>query len=111
MEALGINLGFLLFQIFNFTFVLILLYAFAYRPIINMLEKRKKTIAQAVEDARIAAEARESAETDARTILTRAQSEAAAKVREATERAEAASRDVTAQAAAEGCPGARAHAG
>ena len=101
MAALGINLGFLLFQILNFTIVLILLYAWAYKPMVNMLEKRKQRIAQAVEDARIAAEARDNAEAEARTILSKAQSEAAAKVREATERAEVASREVTAQAEAE----------
>ena len=101
MEALGINLGFLLFQIFNFTIVLILLYAWAYRPIIDMLEKRRNDIAKAVEDNRIAAEARENAEAEARTVLAKAQAEAATKVREATERAESASRDVTARAEAE----------
>ena len=101
MEALGINSGFLLFQIFNFTIVLILLYAWAYKPIVNMLEKRKQRIAQAVEDARVAAEARANAEAEAKTVLAKAQAEAAVKVREATERAESASRDVTAAAEAE----------
>lgn len=101
MEALGINLGFLLFQILNFTIVLILLYAWAYKPMVNMLEKRKQRIAQAEEDGRVAAEARANAEAEAKTVLAKAQAEAAVKVREATERAESASRDVTAAAEAE----------
>jgi F-type H+-transporting ATPase subunit b len=101
MAALGINLGFLLFQVFNFVIVLVLLYAWAYKPIVNGLENRKKKIAQSLEDARIAAEARANAEADAREILAKAQAEAADKVREATLRAETASQDVTAQAEAE----------
>ena len=88
MEALGINLGFLIFQILNFTIVMILLYAWAYKPIVNGLKKRQETIAQGLEDARIAAEARSNAEEEARVILTEAQSEASQKVREASERAE-----------------------
>ncbi len=100
MAALGINLGFFLFQVFNFGIVLVLLYAWAYKPIINMLENRKKKIAQGIEDARVAAEARANAEKDAREIVAKAQSEASQKVREATERAEGAARDVMAQAEA-----------
>ncbi len=101
MEKLGINLGFFLFQVFNFTVVAILLYAWAYRPILRMLENRKNKIAQSLEDARIAAEARENAEKEAAKIKAEAQTEAGKIVREATERAEAAGRDVKAAADAE----------
>lgn len=101
MEALGINLGFFLFQIFNFAILVILLYAWAYRPIINMLENRKKKIAQSLEDARVAAEARANAEKEAHEILAKAQAEATQKVREASERAEAAAREIKLQAEAE----------
>jgi F-type H+-transporting ATPase subunit b len=98
MAALGINLGYLIFQILNFTVVLILLYAWAYKPIVNMLENRRRKIAQSMEDARVAAEARDNAERDAREIIAKAQAEALQKVREATERAEAAAREVQVQA-------------
>ena len=98
MEALGINLGFFIFQVLNFTIVLILLYAWAYKPIVNMLKKREETIAKSLEDARVAAEARENAEEEARQVLAKAQADAAEKVREATARAEQAARDVQAQA-------------
>ncbi len=101
MAALGINLGFFLFQVFNFTIVVILLYAWAYRPIINALENRRRKIAQGLEDARIAAEARANAEKDAREIIAKAQAEANQVVREATERAEVAAREVLARAEAE----------
>jgi len=98
MEALGINLGFLIFQILNFTIVMVLLYAWAYKPIVNGLKKRQETIAQGLEDARIAAEARSNAEEEARAILAESQSEASQKVREASERAEEAAKDIMAQA-------------
>ena len=101
MAALGINLGFFLFQVFNFVIVLVILNMMAYKPIVNALENRKKKIAQSLEDARIAAEARANAEADAREILAKAQAEAAEKVREATQRAETAALDVTAQAEAD----------
>lgn len=97
MAALGINLGFFIFQVLNFTIVLVLLYAWAYKPILQALENRQKKIAQGIEDARIAAEARANAEKDAREIIAKAQAEANQKVREATERAEAAAREVMAQ--------------
>jgi F-type H+-transporting ATPase subunit b len=101
MGALGLNLGFLLFQIFNFLIVMVLLYAWAYRPIINMLKKRQETIAKGIEDAQVAAEARLHAEEEARQIIAKAQAEAVEKVREATERAEAAGKEVRLQAEAE----------
>jgi F-type H+-transporting ATPase subunit b len=101
MEALGVSLGFLLFQIFNFTIVAVLLYAWAYRPIINMLEARKNKIAQGLEDARVAAEARANAEQEAAKIVSEAQGKSNQVVREATERAELATRDVRAAAEAE----------
>jgi F-type H+-transporting ATPase subunit b len=97
MEALGINLGFFLFQVFNFSILAVLLYAFAYKPLVNMLEQRKTKIAQGLEDAQVAAEARANAEKEAEKVLTEAQAEASQIVREATERAESAGREVRAE--------------
>jgi len=101
MDRLGINLGFLLFQIFNFTIIALVLYAAAYKPIVNMLEERKKKIAQGHEDAQVAAEARANAEQEAQKILADAQTKASEVVREATERAEAAGKEVVAEYEAE----------
>jgi F-type H+-transporting ATPase subunit b len=98
MAALGINLGYFLFQVFNFCIVLVLLYAWAYKPILKMLENRKQKIAQGLEDARIASEARANAEEEARQIIAKAQAEANQKVREATDRADLAAREVLAKA-------------
>jgi F-type H+-transporting ATPase subunit b len=101
MAKLGVNLGYLIFQILNFTIVCILLYAWAYKPILNMLEKRKNKIAQGLEDARIASEARANAEQEAAKILAEAQNKASQVVHESTERAEAAALEIRATAVAE----------
>jgi F-type H+-transporting ATPase subunit b len=101
MAKLGVNLGYLIFQILNFTIVCILLYAWAYKPILNMLDKRKNKIAQGLEDARIASEARANAEQEAAKILAEAQNKASQVVHESTERAEAAALEIHATAVAE----------
>jgi F-type H+-transporting ATPase subunit b len=101
MEKLGISIGYLLFQIFNFTILALLLYAWAYKPILKMLDNRKQKIAQGLEDARIASEARANAEQDAAKILAEAQNKANQVIRESTDRADAAALEVHATAEAE----------
>jgi F-type H+-transporting ATPase subunit b len=101
LEALGLNLGYLLVQIFNFLIIFIVLRAWIFKPILGLLETRREAIARGLEDARIAAEARANAEKDAEDIIAKAQAEASQKTREATERAEEAAREVHAQAEAD----------
>src|ERR1044071_339669 len=101
MEALGINLGLLIVQIIAFIIVFLTLSAWVYRPMLNMMESRKHKIAQGLEDARVAAEARANAEKEAAKIVADAQTEASKVVREAPERATVASLDVRVAAEAE----------
>jgi F-type H+-transporting ATPase subunit b len=101
MEALGINLGLLIVQIIAFIIVFLTLNAWVYQPMLNMMESRKQKIAQGLEDARVAAEARANAEKEAAKIITDAQTQASQIVREATERAATAGQDVKAAAEAE----------
>ena len=101
MEALGISPGLLIVQIFAFIIVFLTLNAWVYKPLLNMMETRKQKIAQGLEDARVAAEARASAEKEAAKVIAEAQTEASKIVREATERAATAGNDVKAAAAAE----------
>jgi len=101
MEALGINLGLLIVQIIAFIIVFLTLNAWVYQPMLNMMETRKQKIAQGLEDARIAAEARADAEKEAAKITASAQAEASKIVAEATERASVAGKDVKAVAEAE----------
>jgi F-type H+-transporting ATPase subunit b len=98
LEGLGINLGYVLVQIVSFLVMLVILRAWVYKPVLNMLENRRKTIAQGLEDARIAEEARANAEKEAQEILTNAQQQAAERVREATERADEAARAIKTEA-------------
>ena len=101
MEALGINLGLIIVQIIAFAIVFLTLNAWVYQPLLNMMETRKQKIAQGLEDARVAAEARANAEKEAAKIVADAQAEAGKVIREATERAATAGKDVKAAAEAE----------
>jgi F-type H+-transporting ATPase subunit b len=98
MEALGINLGLLIVQIIAFIIVFLTLQAWVYKPLLNMLDTRKKKIEQGMEDARVAAEARASAEREASKIIADAQAKAAQVVNEANERASKATVQVKADA-------------
>jgi F-type H+-transporting ATPase subunit b len=51
LEALGINLGYLISQIVNFTLLAILLYFVAYKPVLRMLDDRSARIQKGLEDA------------------------------------------------------------
>jgi F-type H+-transporting ATPase subunit b len=98
LDELGITLGYLLVQIFNFAIIFVILRAWVYKPILGLLDRRRTAIAQGLEDARVAAEARQNAEQEAEKILAEAQSKASQMVREASERAEAQGREVLAAA-------------
>jgi len=101
MDALGINLGLIIVQIIAFAIVFLTLNAWVYKPVLDMMESRKQKIAQGLEDARVASEARANAEKEAAKVLAEAQAEAGKVVREATERAASAGKDVKAAAEAE----------
>lgn len=100
LEALGINLGFLIAYTIGFLIMLVVLNRWVYKPILGVLEKRRVTIAQGIEDARVAGEARANAEKEAEKVLSQAQAKAGELVREATERAEAVGKDILADAEA-----------
>jgi F-type H+-transporting ATPase subunit b len=101
LEKLGINLGYFLVQTFNFLILLVVLRVWVYKPIVGLLEKRRQSIAQGLEDARVAAEARANAEKEAEKIIADANRQSGQIVAEAKERAEVAARDVRASAEAE----------
>jgi F-type H+-transporting ATPase subunit b len=54
LEALGINLGYIVSQIVNFTLLAVLLYFVAYKPILRMLDERSERIKKGLEDAEAA---------------------------------------------------------
>ena len=98
MEALGINLGYLLTQILGITALLLILSAFVYKPMLRVLDERKARIAKGLEDARQAAIARENADMEAKRVLDEARAEASNIRREAVVAAEGAAKDVEAKA-------------
>lgn len=101
MEKLGLNVGFLIMQILAFGIIFITLRAWVYLPVLGLLERRRLKIAQGIEDARIAAEARANAEVEAEKVLADAQTKAAEVMREASERAESIGREIRASAEAD----------
>jgi F-type H+-transporting ATPase subunit b len=98
LEALGINLGYLLVQITSFVIMLLVLKAWAYDPVVKMLEKRRTDIQQGLEDARVAAEARANAEQEAEKILADARARSAKEAAEITRRAEEQAQQIEAHA-------------
>ncbi|PJF43984.1 MAG: ATP synthase F0 subunit B [Phototrophicales bacterium] len=101
MEALGINLGFLLFQVFNVAIIYVALRAGLWGKFVELLEKRRETIERGLEDARIASEARANAEAEAQGIINQARAEAQKIVAEARERAEEAVKEIQQEATRE----------
>lgn len=101
MENLGLNLGYLIVQVISFATIFIVLRAWVYKPVMNMLEKRRRVIAQGLEDARVAGEARSNAELEAKNIITQSQLKANEIIKEATERASMVERELRSAADAE----------
>lgn len=50
MEQLGINLGYLVSQLVNFTLLAVVLYLLLYKPVLRMLDQRKERIARSMAD-------------------------------------------------------------
>jgi F-type H+-transporting ATPase subunit b len=94
LEALGINLGYLLVQLLNFAIIFIVLRVWVYKPVLNLLQNRREAIAKGLEDARIAAEARENAEKEAETILSEGRTKALQETRSITQRAEEQAKEI-----------------
>ena len=97
MAQLGLNLGYLLVQIVCFFIIFVVVRAWIVKPLQGFLERRRKTISQSLEDARVAEEARANAEKEAAGIIADAQAKAAHLISEATERADAAMLEVRAE--------------
>ncbi|MDX1614746.1 MAG: F0F1 ATP synthase subunit B [Candidatus Promineifilaceae bacterium] len=98
MEGLGINLGYLIIQILGLIVLILLMRAFAYDPILRLLQERQARIAKGLEDARQAAIARDNADAEAKKILEAARSEAAKIRSDATVQAEETADGITSQA-------------
>jgi F-type H+-transporting ATPase subunit b len=87
-EALGINLKILLAQLINFSIMIFVLWRFAYKPIMKVLNDRREKIIQGVKAAEKSEEKLAQAEDKEKEIITEAKKEALKIVEEAKERAE-----------------------
>lgn len=101
MDQLGLNLGYIIVQILNFGIIMVVVYAWVLKPIFGVIQRRQETIAQSMEDSRIASEARTRAEDEAKKIVSEAHVRADKIVQDATERAEKAALDIRNQAMVE----------
>jgi len=88
MEALGINPGFLIAQLVNFSLFVVVLYFFAWRRLLSAMDARSERIAKGLEDARVAEQARANAEAEAKKILDGARAEAQSILKKARDEAE-----------------------
>lgn len=88
MEGLGINLGYLISQIINFVLLLVLLRIFLYRPIVNMLDRRREKIRADLDEADTARSQAEAAKQEYEKQLEQAREERRSIVAQANEQAE-----------------------
>ena len=94
---LGIDWKLLIAQIINFLVLLLVLYKFAYRPLLAMLDKRTKKIEQGLKDAEISREKLEASEKKQAEILHKARVEAKGIVEKAREQAEKGRSEIVAE--------------
>jgi F-type H+-transporting ATPase subunit b len=94
LEALGINLGLLVSQIFNFALLAVLLYFVAYKPILRMLDERSARIKKGLEDAEAASRRAAEMEQEFDQRMAEARKEGQEVIAQATQMSEKARQDI-----------------
>jgi F-type H+-transporting ATPase subunit b len=94
LEALGINLGYLISQIVNFTLLAVLLYFVAYKPILRMLDERSGRIKKGLEDAEAASRRAAEMEQEFEARMSEARKEGQEIVAQATQMSEQARQEI-----------------
>ncbi len=94
MEALGINLGYIVSQIINFTLLAVLLYFVAYKPILRMLDERSARIKKGLEDAETASRRAAEMEQEFEQRMTEARKEGQEIIAQATQMSETARQEI-----------------
>lgn len=97
-EAFKIEWPLLLAQMVNFLLLMAVLYAFLFRPVLNMMEKRKERIAQSMKDVERLSVAAAEAEQEKARVLDGARREAQEVRAQATRDAERIAQDVRTRA-------------
>lgn len=98
MEKLGINLGFLISQLVNFTLIAVLLTMLLYKPILNMLNQRKERIARSMADVDAAREAAAKAQQEYDRRIAEAQRKAQEIIAQAAQASEKVGAEIKAEA-------------
>ena len=101
LEGLGINLGYLISQIINFVLLLVLLRIFLYKPIVNMLDRRREKIRTDLDEADRARSQAEAAKQEYEKQLEQAREERRSIVAQANEQAEKMKGEILEKARAE----------
>jgi len=94
IKALGIDGRILLAQLFNFAILVFVLWRFAYKPVLNILEERRSKIDQGLDDAEEAAERLRLAEEESRQILIKARQDASQIIEKSQQQAELRQREI-----------------
>lgn len=89
IQALGLDWRILIAQFVNFSVLILVLWRFAYKPIFNILEERRKKVAQGVQDSEDAAVKLQEAQSHKKEIIAEARREANSIIEEAKTKAEA----------------------
>jgi F-type H+-transporting ATPase subunit b len=100
VEALGINLNFLIAQIINFLVIMFLLRTFLYRPMLNMLETRREKIRESLSAAEKARAEAANRGRENEEIIAQARRQAQDIIRQAEERAKQREVQIVAEATA-----------
>jgi F-type H+-transporting ATPase subunit b len=100
MEALGFDLKYFLFQLVNFTLLLVILKKLIHKPLLNLLEKRREEIEAGLKHAAAARKALTQTEEDQKAILENARSEARGLIEVTRQEAKALELSLTEDAAA-----------
>jgi F-type H+-transporting ATPase subunit b len=82
-STFGVDWPHLIAQIISFSIVCVLLQRFAYKPVLRVLEERRKKIAQGLDDAKKSAASLAEAEAERKEILRKAELQAAQLIEEA----------------------------
>ena len=101
MEILGLNLWEFIFTIFNFLLLLFLLKKFLYKPILKMLDDRKKSIDEALDAADSARQEVAATQENIRKDIAQARAEADAIINDAKKRGEQVKAEIIEAAKAE----------
>lgn len=88
IQALGLDWRIFLAQFVNFSVLIFVLWRFAYKPVFNILEERRKKIAQGVQNSEEAEIKLQEAENHKKEIITEARREANLIIEEAKLKAE-----------------------